>query len=100
PGGARVSRASCRADERASDYFLRLLRHLALEAGAWASQPKGAGELGTNGANRRALAAACPGPSSLSAATLHRQTPKVGAESVSSARSDLSGGARGNPRPG
>jgi hypothetical protein len=36
--------------------------HLAQEAGAWSSQPKEAGELGTDGVNRRALAAASPYP--------------------------------------
>jgi transposase-like protein len=46
----------------------------------------------TEMAARRAVAAARQGPAPVSAATLHRQTPEVGAECVSSARSDLSGG--------
>jgi hypothetical protein len=37
PGGAQESRVSCLTDERGSDYLLRLLHHLALKAGAWAS---------------------------------------------------------------
>ena len=45
-------------------------------------------------ADRRALAATRQDPTSLAAATLPRQTPEVGAECVSSARSDLSGGRR------
>jgi len=60
--------------------------------GAGALQPKGARDLDTDGANRRSVAAARQGPAPVSAATLHRQTPEVGAECVSSARSDLSGG--------
>jgi hypothetical protein len=46
---------------------------------------KGAGEVGTNGANRRALATICLRPSSLSATTFHRPTPKVGSAWGSSA---------------
>ena len=53
---------------------------------------KGPRDLDTLGAARRALAAARQGPAPVSAATLHRQTPEVGAECVSSARSDLFGG--------
>ena len=42
--------------------------------------------------DRRALAAARQGPTPLAATTLPRPRPEVGAECVSSARSDLSGG--------
>jgi hypothetical protein len=48
--------------------------------------------VGKNGADRRALASTRQDQPPVSATTLHRQTSKVGAECVSSARSDLSGG--------
>jgi hypothetical protein len=73
----------------------RAVHYVTWEAGAWLSEPKGAGEVGTNGANRRVLATICPHPSSLSATTFHRAAPKVGAEALASACP----GARGNPRP-
>ncbi|GEM_PF-6406993 len=66
--------------------------YLALEAGAWASPPERAGDMGADGANCRALAAVRQDHSRLAAETLHRQTPEVGGECVSSTRSDLSGG--------
>jgi len=47
--------------------------------------------MGADGANCRALAAVRQDHSRLAAETLPRQTPEVGAECVSSARSDLSG---------
>lgn len=68
------------------------VRRLALEAGARASQPKGPRELDTDGADCRAVAAARQGPAPICATMLHLQTPEVGAECVSSARWDLSGG--------
>ena len=47
--------------------------------------------------DRCALVATCQDQPSLAAASLPRQTPEVGAECVSSARSDLSGGRRVKP---
>jgi len=47
--------------------------------------------------DRRALVATRQDQPSLAAASLSRQTPEVGAECVSSARSDLSGGCRVKP---
>ena len=88
---AAISR-SRGADQLAGDHVLRALCRLALEAGARAPQPKGPRDLDTDGANRRAVAAARQGSTSASAASLHRQTPEVGAECVGSARSDLSEG--------
>jgi hypothetical protein len=74
------------------DRVLRVLRHLALEAGALSLQPKGMGVVGAHGADCCALVAARQNTAPLSAASFHRPTPEVGAECVSSARSDLSGG--------
>ena len=48
--------------------------------------------LGADAATRRRLAPAAAHPSSLAAPALRRQTPKVGAECVNRARSDLCGG--------
>ena len=50
-----------------------------------------------DGADGRALVATRQDQPSLAAASLPRQTPEVGAECVSSARSDLSGGRRMKP---
>jgi len=90
PRGARLFRVSRGAHQLAVKTILPARRHLALEAGARAPQPKGPRDLDTDGANRRAVAAARQGSTSASAAPLHRQTPEVGAECVGSARSDPS----------
>ena len=98
-GSARVSRVSRSAHQGGGDHGLRSLRHLALEAGARSSQPERAGDVGTEGLTRHAVASIRPDHPPLSAATLRRQTPEVGAECVISARSHLSGVAPGNRRP-
>lgn len=96
-GDARVSRVLCRADQFAEDHFLPPLRRLALAPCALAPKPEGQRVVGADGKDRRALVATRQDQPSLAATSLSRQTPEVGAECVSSARSDLSGGRRVKP---
>lgn len=63
-----------------------------LAARADAAQPEGLHPVAADEAARRALDPIRQGPTPLAAIPLSRQTPEVGAECVSSARSDLSGG--------
>jgi hypothetical protein len=63
-----------------------------------AQPPEGRSAMVADGPDSRALAAARQGPAPLAATALPRPTPEVGAECVSSARWELSGGA-GDPRP-
>ena len=70
---------------------------VALATRALAPKPEGPRHVGADGADRRALAATRQDQPSLAATPLPRQTPEVGAECVSSARSDLSGGRRVKP---
>ena len=79
PPTGRRSRPSCTTSPR-------------LEPGARAPQAKGPSDLDTHVAAHRTSAGAREDRAPISAATLHRQTREVGAECVSSARSDLSGG--------
>ena len=88
-GYLRVSR---RADQLAADHVVRVPRGLALAARAHAAQPESLRPVAADEAARRALDSIRQGPAPLAATTLHRPTPEVGAECVSSARSDLSGG--------
>ena len=62
-----------------------------------APEPEGQRLVDADGENRRTLVATRQDQPSLAAASLPRQTPEVGAECVSSARSDLSGGRRVKP---
>ena len=96
-GGARLSRVPRRADQFAEDHVLPLSRRVALATRALAPKPEGPRHVGADGADRRALAATRQDQPSLAAIPLPRQTPEVGAECVSSARSDLSGGRRVKP---
>ena len=77
----------------AGDHVIRALCRLALEAGARATQLKGPRDLDTDGANRRAAAAARRGSTSVFAAPLHRQTPEVGAECLTAHARTCPGGA-------
>ena len=77
----------------AEDHVLPPLRRLALAARAFAPKPEGQRVVGADGEDRRALVATRQDQSSLAGASFSRQTPEVGAERVSSARSDLSGDA-------
>ena len=76
---------------------LPISRRVALATRALAPKPEGPRHVGADGADRRALAATRQDQPSLAAIPLPRQTPEVGAECVSSARSDLSGGRRVKP---
>ena len=58
---------------------------------------KGHVDVGADGTDRRALVTTRQDQPSLAAIPLPRQTPEVGAECVSSARSDLSGGRSVKP---
>lgn len=99
PDGAWLLRVPRRANQCACDQRVALPCLLALAAGASAPWPKGLSDMARAGR----LAARWLPPArithQISARTLHRPTPKVGAEHVSSAYSDLSGGAPGNRRP-
>jgi hypothetical protein len=75
----------------ARNCILRLLRHLALDAGAWWQPLKGTGELEPDGVNCCVLAAAGPYPSPLPTAMLHRQISRVGAKCVGSTCSHMPG---------
>ena len=96
-GGARLSRVPRRADQFAEDHVLQIPRHVALATRALAPKPEGSRHVGADRTDRRALAATRQDQPSLAATPLPRQTPEVGAECVSSARSDLSGGRRVKP---
>ena len=96
-GGARLSRVPRRADQFAKDHVLQISRHVALATRAPAPKPEGSRYVGADRTDHRALAATRQDQPSLAATPLPRQTPEVGAECVSSARSDLSGGRRVKP---
>ena len=96
-GGARLSRVPRRADQFAEDHVLPIPRRVALATRALAPKPEGSRHVGADRTDRRALAATRQDQPSLAATPLPRQTPEVGAECVSSARSDLSGGRRVKP---
>jgi len=96
-GGARLSRVPRRADQFAEDHVLQIPRRVALATRALAPKPEGQRVVGADGTDRRSLVATRQDQPSLAAASLPRQTPEVGAECVSSARSDLSGGRRVKP---
>jgi len=97
PSDARLFRVSCRADQRAEDHVLSPPCRVALATRALAPQPEGRRSMAADEPDRRTLVATRPRPAPLAAAALPRQTPKVGAECVRSARSDLSGGRRVTP---
>src|SRR6202022_3466313 len=59
---------------------------------AQASQPKGPHHLGSTRSSRGGLSARPAHPSSLARRSLRRHSPKVGAECLNWARSDLCGG--------
>ena len=80
-----------RADQLAEDHVLPPLYRLARTTRALAAKPEGQRVVDPDGTDRRALAATSQDQPSLAAIPLPRQTPEVGAECVSSARSDLSG---------
>src|SRR5258708_34008180 len=63
-----------------------------LEAHALSAQPEIPYDVGPNGKTCQRLAPPRSHPASLAGATLYRQTPKVGAECLNRARSDLCGG--------
>ena len=96
-GGARLSRVPRRADQFAKDHVLQISRHVALATRALAPKPEGPRHVGADWTDRRALAPTRQDQPSLAAIPLPRQTPEVGAECVSSARSALSGGRRVKP---
>ena len=96
-GDAGLPRVLRRADQFAEDHVLPPLRRLALATRALAPKPEGQRVVDADGTDRRSLVATRQDQPSLAAASLPRQTPKAGAECVSSARSDLSGGRRVTP---
>jgi hypothetical protein len=92
--GDGIALAFCwsHAHQLAADDSLRFPCGPALAASAHAPQPEGLRPMAADEADCRALNTIRQNPTSLAATTLPRQIPEVGAECVSSARSDLSGG--------
>jgi group II intron reverse transcriptase/maturase len=80
------------SDELSDSCFIPAPGCGCLAAFASAAQPEGRYELGEDDADRRRVAASTPNPSSVARPALCRQTPKVGAECLNRARSDLCGG--------
>lgn len=98
PSSNRLLCVPCGSNQCKKNERISALRQ-SLEKGAQAQKPKRSHNMGTNCEDSFGLVAYPAHPSSLDRCTLHRQTPKMGAQCVNCARWDLCGGCsvRGIP---
>jgi hypothetical protein len=92
PSGARLLRLPRGTNQRRKPECISEPCRGPLATYAQASQPKGPHHLGSTRSSRGGLSARTAHPSSVAGRSLRRYPPKVGAECLNRARSDLCGG--------